>query len=155
MAASPEPFGPSSSSPPPRFSSSLGFFWPSRAPTSSDAPPGSGSAPRCRLLGPGARGPVLHHRPFWAPSTKNRWWARPPRSLRSLFGSFRGRKKKKKQGAGGGRGSKAASFYCGQGFFFIFFLRLVGVQVYFLVVNIILSSLGGFGCLQVTLSLQK
>lgn len=154
MAASPEPFGPSSSSPPPRFSSSLGFFWPSRAPTSSDAPPGSGSAPRCRLLGPGARGPVLHHRPFWAPSTKNRWWARPPRSLRSLFGSFRGRKKKK-AGGRGRAGKQSRFFLLRAGIFFIFFLRLVGVQVYFLVVNIILSSLGGFGCLQVTLSLQK
>lgn len=51
---------------------------------------------------------------------------------------------------------ETTSFYCRQGFFsifFIFFLRLIGVQVYFLVVSIILSHLGGFGCLRVTLSL--
>lgn len=57
-------------------------------------------------------------------------------------------------GAEGGLGIEATSFYCRRGFFFnFFFLRLIGVQVYFLVVSIILSQLGGFGCLQVTLSL--
>lgn len=66
---------------------------------------------------------MLHHCPFWAPSTKNRWWARPPRSLRSLFGSFRGRKKKK-AGGRGRAGKQSCFFLLRAGIFFYFFFKV-------------------------------
>lgn len=124
MAASPESFGPSSSSPTPqRFRLlSPNAAPPQRCSRLSSPPP----------LPPGAHSPTLHRRPFWAPSMKHRLWGRPPHSLCLAFSCFKG------------RAGRMLLFMAGGDSFiiYIYILRLVRIQVDFMAVSDYLRPYG-------------
>lgn len=165
MAASPESFGPSSSSSLPLlhldgfrllFLARPQLRQPQPRRSDSPLPMDPSQLPRAGCCGRGVAAPqpitVLSGR---LPRKIDGGY-RVPGGFASLSAGLRGRVCVcgEELGAEGGLGTEATSFYCGQRFFSRFvFLRLIGVQVYFSVVSIILSCLGGFGCLQVTLSL--